>query len=84
MDDALFLKLIFIDIILMYLALVPVFYFFLKERVESCNRVILSNNPRKRSEINESKVQSEKDIIKCFVWPILVIKTILDEIKRKK
>ena len=74
---------VLLAIIFSYFSLVPVFYFLLSEKVKIINMIILSKNQRKRSDLNNAKLEAEKDVIVSFFWPVLIVKSLINDIKRK-
>ena len=74
---------VLLAMIFSYFSLVPIFYFLLSEKVKIINMIILSKNQRKRSDLNNAKLEAEKDVIVSFFWPVLIVKSLINDIKRK-
>ena len=77
-------QIIIFSFIFSYLTLIPIFYFFLTEKVKIIDTIIASKSARSRGEVNKTKLNAQKDIFVALFWPVLVLRSFKDDFKRKK
>jgi|3_EtaG_2_1085321.scaffolds.fasta_scaffold125067_2 hypothetical protein len=75
---------IFIAIALIYVSLIPAYYFLINERLKMLDAIVMSKNMKKRSKLVEMKIEANKDMNLAFFWPVLVVRAITDARKQKK
>jgi len=75
---------IFIAITLIYVSLIPAYYFLINERLKMLDAIVMSKNMKKRSKLVEMKIEANKDMNLAFFWPVLVVRAITDARKQKK
>jgi len=73
-----------LEIILLYIVLIPVFCFILLEKVKTINTIMNSTNPRKRSILVKELKDAKSDIILSVFWPLLLIREAINAAKNKK
>jgi len=67
-----------------YLMLIPAFYYFLIEKLETIDTIVLSRNPRKRMELVKIKKEVKSDVFFVILWPVLVLRQLFNASKKKK
>ena len=67
-----------------YVVFCLVFMYFLNNQINTMELLSSKSNLKSREKINKKKQQLQLNLKLCPFWPVLIIKEIYDEIKKRR